>query len=98
LYVQCVVFPSAQAPKTGAVSTGEPLGVVDDVRVWTTTEKEKVGEQVHKDAAGNSLGSTDVYAERTRVHTAKVFPLEETGAAIRYLADRKAIGKVLVRP
>jgi NADPH2:quinone reductase len=35
---------------------------------------------------------------RIRVHTAKVFPLEETGAAIRYLADRKAIGKVLVRP
>jgi NADPH2:quinone reductase len=36
--------------------------------------------------------------ERIRVHTAKVFALEETGAAIRYLADRKAIGKVLVRP
>ena len=34
---------------------------------------------------------------RIKVHAEKVFPLAETGAAIRYLADRKAIGKVLVK-
>ena len=34
---------------------------------------------------------------RIKVHAEKIFPLAETGAAIRYLADRKAIGKVLVK-
>lgn len=69
----CFALPSAQAPKTGAVATGEPLNVVDDVKVWTTTSKEKVGEAVHKDADGNTVGSTDVYAEKTHVHTQKVW-------------------------
>ncbi len=71
----CMAVPSAKAPKGGAVATGEPLAVVDDVKVWTTTSKEKVGEAVHKDADGNKVGSTDVYAEKTHVHTQKVWYL-----------------------
>ncbi len=35
---------------------------------------------------------------RIRAHASAVFPLEETAAAIRLIAERKAAGKVLVRP
>ena len=69
----CMAVPTAKAPKTGAVATGEPLAVVDDLKVWTTTHKEKVGEAVHRDARGNTVGSTDVYEEKTEVHTQKVW-------------------------
>ena len=69
----CFVLPDAAAPKNTAVPTGEPVAVVDDVKVWTTTEKEKVGETVHKDASGNKIGTSDTYQERTRVHTRQVW-------------------------
>jgi hypothetical protein len=71
----CMAVPTARTPQTGAVATGEPLAVVDDVKVWTTTHNEKVGEAVHKDSRGNTVGSTDVYQERTQVHTQKVWYL-----------------------
>jgi NADPH2:quinone reductase len=35
---------------------------------------------------------------RIRAHASAVYPLEETAAAIRLIAERKATGKVLVRP
>jgi hypothetical protein len=73
----CFVVPMAKAPAIGAVATGEPLAVVDDIKVWTTEETEKVGEAVHRDAAGNTVGSTDVYAARTQVHTQKVWYLAQ---------------------
>ncbi len=67
------LLPDAQRPKTGAVATGEPLAVVDDVKTWTTTSKEKVGESVVKDANGNTIGTVDNYQEKTHVHTMKVW-------------------------
>ncbi len=66
-------MPSAKSPATGVVATGEPLAIVDDVKVWTTTQKEKVGETVHKDSSGNVVGTSDSYEEKTRVHTMKVW-------------------------
>lgn len=69
----CFALPSARSPATNAVATGEPLAVVDDVKVWTTTSKEKVGETVHKDDRGNTIGTSDTYAERTHVHAKKVW-------------------------
>ncbi len=69
----CMVVPQANRPKTGAVATGAPLAVVDDLKVWTTTRKEKVGEAVHTDSRGNTVGTTNVYANRTRVHSKKVW-------------------------
>lgn len=69
----CMVLPSAQAPKTGAVGTGEELAVVDDVKVWVTKHQEKVGEAVHKDENGRKIGSTDVMVEKETVHTQKVW-------------------------
>jgi hypothetical protein len=69
----CFVLPDAKTPKTGAVATGEPLAVVDDVKTWTTTSKEKVGESVVKDSDGNTLGTVDNYQEKTQVHSMKVW-------------------------
>ena len=67
------VFPSAKGPSMGAVATGEPLAVVDDVKVWTTTSKEKVGETVYKDDRGQTIATADTYQDRTQVHSMKVW-------------------------
>jgi hypothetical protein len=69
----CMVFPDAQRPKMGAVATGEPVAVVDDVKVWTTTEKEKVGETVYKDSSGSTVATADTYQEKTKVHSMKIW-------------------------
>ncbi len=58
---------------TTVVATGEQLAVVDDLKVWTTTSREKVGQTVHKDSAGSTIGTSDTYADRTRVHSAWVW-------------------------
>ena len=65
-------------PKSGpsagaAVPTGEPLAVVDDVKVWTTTYQEKVAEAEYRDSAGNKIGTASVYEDRTQVHTAPIW-------------------------
>jgi hypothetical protein len=61
-------------PRAGAaVSTGEPLAVVDDVKVWTTTYKEKVAEAEYRDSSGNKIGTAAVYEDRTQVHTAPIW-------------------------
>ncbi len=65
-------------PKNGpaagsVVATGEPLAVVDDVKVWTTTSKEKVGEAQYTDENGRSIGKAELYEDRTHVHTMKVW-------------------------
>ena len=67
------LLPDASRPKTGAAATGEPLSVVDDVKTWTTTYKEKVGESVVKDANGNTIGTVDNYQNRTQTHSVKVW-------------------------
>jgi hypothetical protein len=64
---------SATAPHTGAVATGEQLAVVDDVRVWTTTSREKVAETEYTDANGNAVGKGAVYENRTQVHSKQVW-------------------------
>lgn len=69
----CFIVPDAARPKTGAVATGEPLAVVDDVKTWTTTSKEKVGESVVKDENGNTLGTVESYQDKTTVHSMKVW-------------------------
>jgi hypothetical protein len=69
----CFAFPDARAPKNAAVATGEPVAVVDDVKVWTTTSKEKVGETVYKDSSGQTFATADTYEEKTRVHSMKVW-------------------------
>lgn len=69
----CMIFPDAQRPKTSAVATGEPVAVVDDVKVWTTTSKEKVGETVYKDSSGQTMATADTYEEKTQVHSMKIW-------------------------
>ncbi len=67
------IFPDAKAPHTGAVATGEQLAVVDDIKTWTTTSKEKVGETEYTDANGNKIGTGTTYADKTTVHSMKVW-------------------------
>jgi hypothetical protein len=76
------LMPEAKSPATGAVATGEPLHVVDDVKVWTTTQKEKVGETVYKDGSGRTIGTADNYEERTQVHSMKVWYPVQGGAQL----------------
>src|SRR5690349_13411615 len=67
------LLPASSAPKSGVVATGEQLNVVDDVKVWTTTQKEKVAETEYKDADGHTIGTGAVYADKTQVHTMKIW-------------------------
>jgi hypothetical protein len=67
----CLMAP--EGPHRGAVATGDQLAVVDDIKVWTTTTKEKVGETEYKDADGHTVGTGTVYADKTQVHTAKIW-------------------------
>lgn len=60
-------------PQGGAVATGEPLAVVDDVKVWTTTYKEKVAETEYQDENGHKIGTASVYQDRTQVHTMPIW-------------------------
>lgn len=69
----CMIFPDAERPKMSAVATGEPVAVVDDVKVWTTTSKEKVGETVYKDSSGQTFATADRYEDKTQVHSMKIW-------------------------
>jgi len=62
-----------QGPQGGVVPSGEPLAVVDDVKVWTTTYKEKVAEAEYRDSNGTKVGSAAIYEDRTQVHTANIW-------------------------
>jgi hypothetical protein len=65
-------MPGQQAPG-GAVATGEQLAVVDDVKTWTTTSKEKVAETEYTDADGHVVGKGAVYQDKTTTHSMKIW-------------------------
>ena len=67
------ILPNSNTPKSGAVPTGEQLAIVDDVKVWTETHKEKVGETEYKDADGNVVGTGTTYADKTETHAMKIW-------------------------
>lgn len=67
----CIMAP--QGPKSGAVASGAPLAVVDDVKVWTTQEKEKVGETEYKDENGQVFGKSTTYQDKQVTHSMKVW-------------------------
>ena len=64
---------AAQAPKSGVVASGEQLAVVDDIKTWTTTHKEKVGETEYKDSEGNVIATGTSYADKTETHQMKIW-------------------------
>jgi len=71
------IMPKPQAPT--AVATGEQLAVVDDVKVWTTTSKEKVAETEYTDADGHVVGKGAVYQDKTTTHSMKIwYPVQGT--------------------
>jgi hypothetical protein len=55
----------AHLPQTGAEVTGEPLGVEmrTETRIYTT--QAKVGEVVHRDSSGRTVGTSEVFENRT---------------------------------
>jgi len=101
LLTGCFAFPDAKAPKNAAVATGEPVAVVDDVKVWTTTSKEKVGETVYKDSSGQTLATADTYQEKTHVHSMKIwFPVQGNEQLsdeefFKITGDQKALDETL---
>jgi hypothetical protein len=69
----------AQGPKGGVVASGQPLAVVDDVKVWTTTQKEKVGETEYTDENGKVIGKGTQYQDKTTTHSMKIwYPVQGT--------------------
>ena len=89
-------------PRAGsAVSTGQPLAVVDDVKVWTTTSKEKVAEAEYQDENGHKIGSAAIYEDRTQTHTMKIwYPVQGTEQLadedfFRIAGDQKAADETL---
>ncbi len=64
---------AAQAPKSGVVASGEQLAVVDDIKTWTTTHKEKVGETEYTDSDGNVIAKGTTYADKTETHQMKIW-------------------------
>ncbi|MCC6996126.1 MAG: hypothetical protein IT370_16070 [Deltaproteobacteria bacterium] len=64
----CGVLSSGKGRPTGAVATGERLAVVDDIKAWTTTEQAHVGQEIHRDANGNVVAVSDLYADQRRTH------------------------------
>ncbi len=59
------VWGCAHLPKTGAEATGEPLNVEMRTETHTYTTQAKVGEVVHRDSSGRSVGTSEVYENRT---------------------------------
>jgi hypothetical protein len=96
-----MIFPDAKSPKMSAVATGEQVAVVDDVKVWTTTEKEKVGETVYKDSSGSTVATADTYQEKTRVHSMKIWYPVQGNAQLsdeeffKITGDEQALGETL---
>lgn len=88
-------------PRSGAVATGEPLAVVDDVRVWTTTYKEKVAEAEYRDASGAKIGTAAVYEDRTQVHTRPIWYPVQGGSQLadedffRIAGDKQSLDETL---
>ncbi|HEV7559308.1 MAG TPA: hypothetical protein VGO00_27725 [Kofleriaceae bacterium] len=66
------LLPGQQAAG-GVVATGEQLAVVDDVKVWTTTQKEKVGETEYKDSDGHVIATANSYQDKTTTHEMKIW-------------------------
>lgn len=60
------LWPTPREPHLGVEASGERLWIRTQENEAQVTERKKVGEAVHKDADGNSVGSTDVYANETR--------------------------------
>ena len=58
------------------------------------------GAAVARDPKANQQNLAEMFAMyqqgKIRPHVSKTFPLDQGGAAIQYLMDRKAMGKVVV--
>jgi len=91
----------AQGPQGGVVASGQPLAVVDDVKVWTTTQKEKVAETEYKDSTGKTIGTGTTYQDKTQVHSMKIwYPVQGTEQLrdedfFKIAGDQKALDETL---
>ncbi len=99
----CLLIPDAKPPRTGTRRTGEPLRIVDDVKVWNTVSRDKVGELRYEDENGDSLGRSDLYANQRHTHVKFVwFPVQGYEVVpdedfFRIAGDRDALARTLKR-
>lgn len=71
------MWPTPKEPTLGATATGEEIWVRTQEHQATFTEKKKVGEVVHKDDSGNSVGTSEVYEDKQRtVHWTTWYPMQ----------------------
>jgi hypothetical protein len=68
----------ASMPRTGVRATGQPLRIVEDVKVWR--QRDNVGEVRVEDQNGQRLATADVYA--TQTHTKWQWHAEQGGEPI----------------
>jgi hypothetical protein len=102
-------LPGPPGPRNGAVPTGERVAVVDDVKQWTTTYREKVGDSEVKNANGEVIYTKEDYQDRTQLHSKKVwypvqgrnqitdedfFRLTGDGESLRLSAELRHRGRV----
>jgi len=101
-------LPGPGGPRPGAVSTGDRLAVVDDVKTWTTQYQEKTGETDVKDADGNVVYTKEHYQTRNEQHAKKIwypvqgreqindedlFKLSKDDAALKATQDMHSTGR-----
>ena len=67
------LLDGAGGPTVARSRRARQLAVVDDVKVWTTTDKEKVGETTYKDENGQTFATANVYQDKTTTHTQKIW-------------------------
>jgi hypothetical protein len=73
----CMLWPGASTPTLGAKATGEPLLIVDDVKVETKVTRDKVGELRVEDDAGQTVARGDLYANQRHTTAQLVwFPVQ----------------------
>lgn len=99
----CVLWPSVESPKTGAAATGQPLRIIDDVKVSSYVSRDKVAEIRYEDSSGESLGRSDVYANRQHTTAEMVwFPVQgyeviDDADFFRIAGDQKSLDRTLER-
>ncbi len=99
----CMLWPGANTPALGAKATGEPLLVVDDVKVETKVTRDKVGELRFQDQAGQTVARGDIYANQ-RHTTAQLVWLPAQGTEViadedffRIAGDQAAVDRSRAR-
>jgi hypothetical protein len=93
------LWPTPKAPNLGVDATGDGLWIRTQAHQAAYVEKEKVGEAIHKDDTGKTIGTTDVYEDRVRtVEWETWYPMQgnvqlDDEDFLRIVGDNEALAK-----